>query len=512
MIYQDTIRFLKQHLGQATSSDHWNARLNLQFLLFLQSRYGDTEIRKETHEIKEAFGFFFESVGMLIFEFSLEQGVVFTLHPYQIEPYQSRHLASLIGIIQSRRRDVIFPYQQRNDQMALTGPIRRAVNALIATTDESVNKKELIRLAIRKALLLDDRDLILIQKRKYLVKLFLSATKSVAKPLTPDDDYHTVHSIDPKELRHHYDELFSEIDIEAFLDNVMTVLFTTSLDFDQLTNEIYEKNAIREIRQHIMKELSCYFSGNQEYVEQLSDFILRTHVLDIHKRLAIHIFEQVTLKNRNAERFLQYYSGEIYIENGNKYSIPALMTPDGKHWNTNSVASIAKMWIHARKKLKLIQIEVLNKKNTFDLQESDYRSTKAHFETLDQEYNLLAHTTQAQREELEKLRFQIYEETKEKMDPKRELELRSAEINMTKEFSRLKSKFLTLKKERDNEFYEFKNKEELYEANLKERSRLESDLKMLKQNLDINSEAYHSILSSLVKALMQRKQLIETSN
>ena len=42
----------------------------------------------------------------------------------------------------------------------------------------------------------------------------------------------------------------------------------------------------------------------------------------------------------------------------------------------------------------------------------------------------------------------------------------------------------------------------------RKRQYLESELRGLRKNLDINSNAFHSVLGSLVKALIQRKRLI----
>ena len=71
------------------------------------------------------------------------------------------------------------------------------------------------------------------------------------------------------------------------------------------------------------------------------------------------------LSKKPAEKFLIYYSGKIYIENGKRYAIPELTTPDGKHWNSNSVLSIAKMWIHSRNKYRSLLVELDNKKGHF---------------------------------------------------------------------------------------------------------------------------------------------------
>ncbi|MEA1919013.1 MAG: hypothetical protein U9N52_04175 [Campylobacterota bacterium] len=511
MIYQDTLRYLKRKLSTPKKNQEWGGHENFALLHYLQSRYSDTEIEQNSREIKIAFRDFFESAGSLIFRFSLDKGVAFKITPYSLNPQDSSHLQSLITIIKNSRRNIDYPYQGREDQIAIFGRTRRAMNAELAETDEHVNKKALVQFAIKKALGLSDRDVILNQKRKYLIKIFQAMPhleKEVKAPSEIDQSERRFNGYEPQNLENHYNEFFLEQDLDTFLDGVMAVLFQEKLNFDEISNDYYEKHVLSLIRAQIALELSYYVSQNKNYLIGFAGFIFRKHFMDVHQRMATEIFEQITLKSENAEKFLRYYSGKIYIEGGKRYAIPELTTPDGKHWNSNSVLSIAKMWINSRNKYRSLLVELDNKKEHFKEIEDTYNNKKKQLSLNEEHYKKQSIQARELNNKLENLRYKMREESKGKMDHKLELELQNDEKQYAHDFAKAKSHLLKAKKLRDNDAMAFKKAEEVYLVSQEERSEIEKNLKLLKQNINLNSDSFHSILASLVKALTQRKHLV----
>ena len=320
MVYQDVKRFLKRYLQKPKKSYEWSGHDNLKFLSYVQSRYSDEQLSNNISEIKQAFRDFFEPVGNIVVRFKVDLGVSYKILPYSIKPKNSKHLKKIIEIILQNRRYVEYPYNDRDDQIGILGKIRRHINAEIIETTESVNKKELIRYAIKEALNLEERDVVLYLKRKYIVKIFqknVSLNKNASEPKQKQNDKR-FEGYNQENLSSHYDELINDIDLVSFLDNVMATLFASKLNFDEISNNYYESNVLSLIRYAIANELKHYVSDNEDYILGLAGYIFRINFIAVHERIAVEIFELIAKKSKIAEKFLSYYSGVVHLENGKK--------------------------------------------------------------------------------------------------------------------------------------------------------------------------------------------------
>jgi hypothetical protein len=514
MIYQDIKRYLKRNLQKPSKEQAWGGHDNFVFLNFLQGRYSDDEIEKNVAEIKQAFRDFFEPVGSIIFRFKLDTGVAFIITPYHVEPKDSRHLKKLIEIIRSNRRYIEYPYQGREDQIALKGKIRRAINAEIIETDEAVSKKELTRYAIRTALELEEQDVIVQLKRKYIIKIFqknVYLNNTAPEPKPKDGAERRFEGYNRTDLTNHYNELLEEIEIEAFLDNVMALLFAGKLNFREIDNNYYEKHVLSLVRQTIAQELANYVSDNKNYLLGFAGYIFRNNFESVHQRIAIELFELVSVKDSNAQKFLNYYSGEIYIENGKRYAIPEIKTPDDKRWNITSITAIATMWLRSRDQLDKYRAQHENISRHFvDLADS-YEKAEKEFKELEKKVKVLTKQFNEIETNIQDHTKRFKSEIKGEMNEKRELELASHLKYDKQTRLKLKQQIVSIQPEKDNARYRYKGMESQYMDLKKKKQELESEIRNLKQNLDINSDSFHAILGSFVKALMQRKKLIDST-
>lgn len=511
MIYQDTKRFLKRYLQKPKKDYEWSGHDNFLLLNFIQSRYSDAEIENNLSEIKQAFRDFFEPVGNIMIRFTPSKGIAYKILPYYVEPKNSKHLKSIINIIQNNRRSIEYPYNGREDQIAILGKIRRHINVEIIETDEAVNKKELVRYAIKQALELDDRDVVLHLQRKYIIKLFKKNTllnPEANEPKQKDKEELRFQGYNADDLSAHYDELINDLDIESFLDDTMALLFADKLNFDEITNEYYEKNVLSLVKNTIAQELHQHVSKNEDYILGLAGYIFRLNFIEVHRRIAIEIFELFAKKSENAERFLSYYSGKTILHNGERYSIPEISTPDGKRWSIPAVTAIATMWLRARHESVVLEAKLKNIS-------SEYISISSKYEDLSkksQQYsdNLISYIEQLKEAEdaIADVTQKIKLDRGKNLSHQDELELsRLTYLDKQKvaTIKEKKSKLQPLKDEAITKLNAIKSK---YFELKSSKQQMEYDIKALKKNLDINTESFHAILFSLVKALTQRKKLL----
>ena len=503
MIYQDITRFLKRYLGKPSADYKWKTKDNLALFSFIQDRYSDEHIQNNAMETREAFRVFFEPIGNLLVRFSLEDGISYKLLPYHIKPSESKHLKTLEKIIKENRRAIEYPYNDKDDQIALLGKIRRKINAEIVETKERINKKELVRFAIKQALDLDEKDIVLTLKKCYIIKLFKK--NSFLKTVQPSKDIELPTN---EELSDDYCELFAEISISDFLEQVMSELFADKLNFQKISNNYYEQNILVLIKEKIAENLKIYLSDNSLYINYLSEHILKLNIVKIHEFIAIEIFEQITNKDDNAKQFLNYYTGQVYIENGVKYTIPEITTEDGKRWNINSLMSTATVWLRSRSLSMKLKAQLSNIEQNITENIPYHNQLKSQLDSKKNEHSKLLKEFKAFSSQLEVIELKLKSESKGNMDNKSEKNLsKSISINR-KILNNYRRNLNALRAEKSDLESAYNNQDIILLDYRQNKKKIVSQITALSQDLNLSSNAFHSILSSVVKALMKRKTKI----
>ena len=511
MIYQDVKRFLKAYLKQPSPRYEWREDDNAQLLDFIDERYSEEYIKLNLSEVRQAFRDFFEPVGSLVVRYKLEGGVTYKIVPYYVQAKNSKHLTKIIEIIRKNKQHIEYPHKGRVDQIALLGKIRRHINAELFESDEAVNKKELIRYAIKKALKLDTRDVVVTLRKKYIVKIFKSNSfinTCNKEPKAQNTQEKRFQGYAAEELVEHYNELINDIDLEAFLDDIMASLFTTDLNFDEITNSYYEKQVLSLIRAQIAEELEQYVSYNKEYLLGFAGYIFRENFEKLHERIAIEIFEKIAVNNKNAQQFLQYYSGTVLIENGKRYMLPELSAPNGRRWNATSLSATATMWLRTRHKEKVLKVKKDNLEVEYQKVDKLYKNIsidRMKYKKIMDEY--LNQQVECE-ENIKNMRRKFKLKDEGEISKKEIIALGKLISADQQKIITIKEKALKIKPLQDSARREFTETQRNYQEIKRLKQEQEINISELQKNLNLHSDAFYSVLGSLVKSLIQRKKFI----
>lgn len=510
MIYQYVKRYLKDTFSRPSINQVWSTLDNLQFFNYLYKRYNDEEITKEISEIKEAFRDFFEPVGTIVFRYSQEGGIKFKIFAYKVEPKNSKHLNEIISIINKHKKAIIYPYKNQTDQIAITGTIRRKINLEVNSTDESVNKRELIKYAIRKALELGERDVIVQLKRMYLVKIFDAnkITKEKRREIEKREGLaNRYNGYTKEEIEDSYNKIFGATTIDEFLIPVMKNLFSGRLNFAEINNSYYEENALKIIQSEIGKELVHYLSMEEDFIFGLAGYIFREHFYKIHELLAIELLEQIYHKNSNAETFLHYYTDRsIIVENGRKYMRPSLDIKDEDKWTNSSVLGLSALWINTRIKIEKHKKELLEIERKIAVTEEKYASAMSEIQelnrTLDSANEELKQIEEVSKKQVDRLtayssKGQYYSTEANKL--KFEVESTNKRIKTVKAIIKNCKQEVQMHEQTSTELDYYKE----------HHKKLQDEIRAFNTNIETNRDRINHMLEALTNALISRKKLIE---
>jgi len=232
---------------------------------------------------------------------------------------------------------------------------------------------------------------------------------------------------------------------------------------------------------------------------------MKVNLILIHEYIAIEIFEKITDKDTNARNFLNYYTGQIYVENGKRYIIPEIVTDDGKRWNINSLMSTASVWLRTRALLLKSKAQYQNIDQKLSEIMPDYTSAKQHLDVHNHEHSLYLKKFKEVNQKVEEAMGQLNREIKTVMAITKEsaLEFQIRQDNqILKEIKQRLNILMTQKAEKEKKFIDI---EKIHTELMRERSALSQKMQAFERDLAVGSDAFHSILSSVVKALMKRK-------
>jgi len=498
MLYEDLKLYLQTHLPRPTLDFVWNDEYNNDFFNYLAEKIPTQNLNDKIHTyiIKQVFKDYFEDIGYLLFKIT-EENIKFKIFPYKTKAKDSVNLNKIIKIICDNEDLIEFEYNDKDDQILITKELVTNINNFVHNiTNEEINKKELIKYAIREALELKESDLVINKNSQIFIKLFTH--KKVA-----DNKKNTIASrfngIDEKQLLAFKDEYFSSKNNEDFFKQVAKSFVKIYLVKEKIDNDYYETKVFSIIQSIIIDKLINQFDNNEDFFIGFSGYIFRLHFKDVFKYIADSILDELSSSNNYIMEFLKYYSLDIVIIDGKKYKIPSLKADNAQQWNSISILSVTKMYIKTKKSIQRIISLFENKEDKIityyidDLSPIEYNSqlTKD-IREVEEELNTNRH----------KLDITFEEMNASKSKDKKE--------KYQQEIKNLKQIVYELKKEMSD-----LANDKIPQTIIKEYAELQRDLDALDKNykreskiLKQNEEAYLSIKSALVKALISKKELI----
>lgn len=498
MLYEDLKLYLQTNLPKASLDFVWNDTYNNNFFNYIANKLPEQDLNDEKNLfiIRQVFKDYFEDIGYLLFKIN-EKKIKFKIFSYKTEPKDSINLSLIIKIIDDNENLIEFEYNNKHDQILLKKELVSYINNFAyRITNEEINKKELVKYAIRKALQLNESDLVINKNLQIFIKLFRHKKVAESEKNTIASRYN---GIDEKELIAFKNEYFISQTNKDFFQYIAKSFVDIYLIKEKIDNNYYETKVFSLIQSIIVDKLTDLFDHNEDFFIGFSGYIFRLNFKNVFAYIADSILDELTSSNHIME-FLKYYSLNVVILDSKKYKIPSLKADDGKQWNSISILSVTKMYIKTKKSMQNIISQFENKEDKVysyyidDFSPIEYNSqlTKD-IREIEEEINSNRHKLDVTLEEIDEL----------KSKDKKEFYIQ--------EITSLKETIHELKKEM-NELI----KDKVSKNILKEYSELQRGLDILDKRykreekiLKQNEKAYLSIKNALIKALISKKELIK---
>lgn len=497
---------LKTHLKSLIEAPcvnfKWTDEHNTKLFSFLDEHLEEESISdKETQsKIKQAFKEHFEHVGYTLFKFT-DTKLNFKVFPYKIEPKESINLNAAIDIITQNENLIEYNYNGKEDLICLKQELTLKLSHFVnKITNEEINKKELLKYAIREAFELHKSDIIIIKNNQVFIKLFDNSNIREVSEEEKETIANRYNGLNEEELKSFYNDFFLKEENKNFFYFVAEQFVDIYMLDKKINNIAYEKYAFSFIQSIITEHLINTFDENDEFFKGFSGYVFRIHFKEVFGHIASLILSEISASNRYMIDFLKYYSLNIVVLNGQKYRVPEIEAPNGLKWNVASMMSIVKIYVKTE-----ISIEDIKDK----IEELEDEIFELYIDGL----TPIEHNNNITKE-MEKISKSIISDSKrlntltDTFDSsKNEGEKEVLRINVQK----IRSDIQLQKDEKAKLSSMMANKSHLIKYNniKREIDSLRRHEKRDEKILFQNRAAYLSIKNSLVKALTSKKVLIE---
>ncbi|QOY55738.1 hypothetical protein HUE87_05805 [Candidatus Sulfurimonas marisnigri] len=342
--------YLKTNLPKPSIDFKWDDLDNENFFLYLNKNYPKNFLSNSENllNIKRAFKEYFEPIGYPLLKLT-ENTIRIKVFEYKTEPKDSINLDAIINIIESYEDLIEYDYKGIEGLISIPEDVKNKIYSFVRNiNNEDINKKELIRFAVRHAFELEESDIIIIRSNQIIIKLldgFLIEEVADNQKNTVANRYN---GIDEDKLKSFNDEIFSQQDNKDFFYFTAEEFVDTYFLVKNIDNIAYEKNAFSLIQSIIIEQLTNLFDNNNEFFKGFAGYIFRIHFKEVFGYIADIILEEVGSSNKNMIEFLKYYSLDVVVLDGIKYKVPRMEAENGMRWNITSIMSIVRVYIKAK--------------------------------------------------------------------------------------------------------------------------------------------------------------------
>lgn len=423
---------------------------------------------------------------------------------YKIEPKDSINLHAIIDIIDKNEDLIEYDYNNKEDLICLQKELTKKLTNFVNKIDnEEIDKKELLKHAIRESFELTSSDIIIIKNSQIFIKLFNEG--SIKK--ISDEEKNTIASryngLDEDELKSFYNNFFLKERNKNFLYFVAEQFVDTYMLDKKIDNFIYEKYAFSLIQSIVKEHLINSFDKNDEFFKGFSGYVFRKHFKEVFNHIANLLLSELSASNKYITDFLKYYSLNVVVLEGQKYRVPEIEAANGLKWNVASMMSIVKIYVKTEMSLETIKEQKEELEDAISEYYINSLSPIEHNNKITKEIEKISQNLiyATKRLNIYTDSFDSSKNPQEAESLKSEIREVGYEIQMKKdEKSKLTSKMAT-----KSHIVKYNNiKREIDSLKRQERR----DEKILAQN----KNAYLSIRNSLVKALTSKKILIEEAS
>jgi len=412
-------------------------------------------------------------------------------------------LDDFVELLEDYEDDIIYDYKGKSNQILIKSSLIKYIIAFIKKRLPSQLKEfslsDLVKAYIRAAFELHNNAVVISKNGHIFIKIIDESVKKQVAPEDKNTAKNRYNGVKEEELISFYDEFFKEEENKNFFFDVAQEFVERYFITKKISNEEYEQKAFSYIHNITLEKLTEIYDDEDGFFLGFAGYIFRIHFKEVFTYIAELILDEFALSNQYIMDFLNYYAQDILVINGEKYKVPHIEAENGLRWSVPSMLSIVKIYTKAKNNIHLLKVQ--KQKLRIEVQKFYINgiSPIKNNELLKAEKTSLEIQIEDISRDINTLRDRI---DSVKKDERKKI--------LKEDILKKQEKLTLLRKQKEKVIKSIVKKNGLTQyMNLqKELDTLTRKLQREKKILKQNEEAYNSIKTSLVKALISKKSRI----
>ena len=393
-------------------------------------------------------------------------------------------------------------YNGKSDQILIDAKLVTKLHEALASQITDANlQKEILKKLLRDILQLEPQDLLIFKNGHIFIKLVSELKQDIPEGRQSSNEAR-YNGYDEKELIAFYNDFFTDEEVTDLIDKVAEKFIKKYIIQKSISNDEYEKRVFAYIKELFCEFLQKRFENEDEFLLGFAGYIFRINFERVFMRIAAMMLEKMAKGNQKIVMFLEYYSNEVIIQNGQKYQVPPIESKNGHRWKIVSIIPIVRVYFTTLESIAQLKNKIENlKKET-----AKFGAPADGTSLLDQQKEI-------------KLRIQtLTNELNEKLNAIEKMYNDVMTQNLSPTEKRELKKRISFEK---NEADKLKSEKQRYEKMLlpsgtlasyqqvqRELDALKRELRNKTRLLEQNAPSYEEIKAALVRALIQKKKKI----
>jgi hypothetical protein len=229
--------------------------------------------------------------------------------------------SNLINLIVENEDKVDYDHNGIKDLNVIDGELYKdIIEHVKQLKDQSIDKKEYIKKAVKEAFELEDQDLIIVKKQQIVIKIISTIKRDINE--------RRFNGYSEDEIEDLYNEYFDKKTLDNFIKDVSNSVYKYLFIRKQVTNEFYEKNVYTIVQSYIAKELVDFEDESNEFRKGFAGYIFRVNFIKVFSHISDQILEAISFRDEYLMNWIKYYNGQVIIKHNKRYEAPAIVNPD----------------------------------------------------------------------------------------------------------------------------------------------------------------------------------------
>ena len=278
---------------------------------------------------------FFHEVGSVTVVFKGMERIGVKIRPYTKDPEESSYFGDLIDIVEAHHEE-IEDAAPREDLLVVDETIYQMLEKVVRLSEEPINKRALIKQAVRKGLGLSKRDVVVIFHGKVYIRIYKILNNKNFPAI--ERRFQGLPEEEMQQLQHEY---FAG-GVEPFLVEVAQSAMEGPLHVSSVDNETFEKSNVRVMHKALSDALETKIGEEKMVLEGFAGYLMRRYFQLIYRSMSAYLIEQLSTRDAETDAFLRYYDGQIVLgSDGKKYRRPEIVDKEGIRWNLATIIAVA---------------------------------------------------------------------------------------------------------------------------------------------------------------------------